>query len=471
MRLVITPEESGRLDAAATEPVDVLMERAGLAVALAAVDLGIGYGSRVIVLAGRGNNGGDGYVAARYLADRGARVVVHSLGEPKDPTGAAASAARRARAAGVRVAPLDAPEPADLVIDALFGVGFKGMVPDVVVPWIDHPAPVLAVDVPSGLDASTGETAGPAFTAEGTVTFHALKPGHLLGEGPERCGPVSVVDIGLNGGNPFLRICEREDAPRPSRARRAHKWSAGSVAVVGGSPGITGAPMLAAEAALQMGAGSVAVICPAALQPTYAAHSSQVMTRGIGKGPRFSGDDADAVLTAAGRFDVMVLGPGLGPDQSEFVARIVRRWQGGLLIDADGLNALEGLGALAERSGPTILTPHEGEARRLVGSAALDAVARLPDDVGVVALLKGNPTFVFGSERWAVTSGGPELATIGTGDVLAGVIAALWSRGLSGEVAARSGAYWHGTAGHDLTRFGTVTAERLAAGMRAYAWD
>jgi NAD(P)H-hydrate repair Nnr-like enzyme with NAD(P)H-hydrate dehydratase domain len=149
----------------------------------------------------------------------------------------------------------------------------------------------------------------------------------------------------------------------------------------------------------------------------------------------------------------------------------VSRWPGGLVIDADGLNALDGLPVLIERSAPTILTPHEGEARRLIGSSALDAVARLPDDAGVVALLKGNPTFVFGSERWAVTSGGPELATIGTGDVLAGVIAALWSRGLSAEDAARSGAYWHGVAGADLASSGTVTAERLAAAMRRYAFS
>lgn len=470
MRLVISPEESGRLDAAATEPVSVLMERAGMAVALAAVDLGVGYGSRVAVLAGRGNNGGDGYVAARFLARRGAHVVVHALGEPKDVDGAAASAARRARTAGVRIVPLGAPAPSDLIIDALFGVGFKGAVPDAVVPWISHPAPVLAVDVPSGLDAATGEASGPVFTAVRTITFHAMKPGHVLGEGPERCGSIGVTDIGLEGGAAHLWVCEAGDAPRPARVRRAHKWSSGSVAVVGGSPGITGAPMLTARAALEMGAGAVAVVCPAALQPTYAAQSTQVMTRGIGKGPRFSPDDADAVLTAAERFDVMVLGPGLGPEQTEFVARIISRWQGGLLVDADGLNALAGIEVLADRSGPTILTPHEGEARRLIGSSELDAVARLPDDAGVVALLKGNPTLVFGTERWAVTAGGPELATIGTGDVLAGVIAALWSRGLSGEDAARSGAYWHGIAGADLAATGTVTAERLASTMRRYAF-
>jgi NAD(P)H-hydrate epimerase len=470
MQLVITPEESGRLDAAAPDPVETLMERAGLGVALAATRLGVGYGSRVVVLAGRGNNGGDGYVAARHLAGRGVSVVVHALGEPKDPHGAAGTAAARARAAGVRIVQLGRPEPADLVIDALFGVGFEGSLPDAVVPWTTSAAPVLAVDVPSGLDAATGTTSGPAFTAVATVTFHAMKPGHLLGEGPERCGPVSIVDIGLDGGEPTLLVCEADDAPRPDRPRTAHKWSAGSVAVVGGAPGITGAPMLTAQAALAMGAGSVALVCPAALQPTYAARTIEVMTRGVGKGPRFAPDDAAAVLDTASRFDVMVLGPGLGDGTQGFVPALLAGWDGPMVLDADGLNALDGVDVLASRAAPTIITPHAGEITRLIGSAKLATVSRLPDDAGVVVVMKGNPTFVLGADRWVITSGGPELATIGTGDVLAGAIAALWSRGLAGEVAARSGAYWHGVAGAALAEEGTVTAERLADAIRRYAW-
>lgn len=470
MQLVITPEESNRLDAEAAEPVETLMERAGLGLALAAIDLGITYGSRVVVLAGRGNNGGDGYVAARYLARRGVSVVVHALGPPKDPSSAAGRAYQRARGAGVSIVALGAPEPADLVIDALFGVGFRGSLPPEVVPWTTSGHRVLAVDVPSGLDAATGQASGPAFSAISTVTFHALKPGHVLGEGPDRCGPVSVVDIGLVGGDPTFRVCDPADAPRPLRPRTAHKWAVGAVAVVGGSPGITGAPMLAATSALAMGCGSVAVICPAALQPTYAAQSVDVMTRAVGKGARFQPDDAVAVLDLASRFDVMVLGPGLGDNQREFVESLLLGWDRPLVLDADGLNAVDGIGVIERRTAPTILTPHAGEATRLIGSSDLDAVSRLPDDAGVVVVLKGNPTFILGSERWIVTSGGPELATIGTGDVLAGVVAALWSRGLSGEVAARSGAYWHGEAGRALAAKRIVTASALAEAMGRYAF-
>ncbi len=247
MRLVITPEESNRLDAESVEPVELLMERAGLGVALAAVDLGVGYGSRVVVLAGRGNNGGDGYVAARYLRNRGALVTVHALGYPRGDYSPARLAAIRAAAGDVKVVDFGEPEPADLIIDALFGVGFRGELPAEVLPWLDHDAPVLSVDVPSGLQAGNGEVTGEAFVADATITFHALKPGHLLGEGPERCGVVDVIDIGLVGGDPELRLCEVSDAPVSHRNRTAHKWSVGSVAVVGSSRGMIGAGVLAAQ--------------------------------------------------------------------------------------------------------------------------------------------------------------------------------------------------------------------------------
>lgn len=464
MRLVITPEESNRLDAAATEPVVALMERAGMAVSLAAVEMGISYGARVSVLAGKGNNGGDGYVAARYLARRGVTVTVHARGAPAAGTPAAAAAAR-AIAAGVTVEPLAAPVPADLVIDALFGVGFRGALPADVLPWIDGSAPVLAVDVPSGLAAGSGEVLGAAFTAARTVTFHALKPGHLLGEGPERCGRITVADIGLIGGEPELRLCEEPDAPLPVRPRTAHKWSVGSVAVIGGSPGMIGAAVLAGEAALATGAGSVAVVCPGGMQAQVAGLAPGLLTHGVGDGTRFGPDAVPAALEYADRFDVAVLGPGLGPSP-DFVAGVVAGRAGKLLIDADGLNCLEGLGPLEARTAPTIITPHAAEFSRLTGEpASYRAAAVIPDKTGVVVLLKGNPTFVLGAENWVVTSGGPELATIGTGDVLAGMVAALWGRGLDGETAARSAAYWHGTAGSNLARHRVVTAVGLVYGV------
>ena len=196
MQLVITPEESGRLDLASSEPVENLMERAGLAVALAAIEMGAGYGARVTVLAGTGNNGGDGYVAAKYLAGRGCAVTVHALGPPKEDHPAAQKAAAGAAAVGARIKDLSKPEPADLVIDALFGVGFTGSLPDVAVPWTELEVPVLAVDVPSGLDCDTGRCASDVFRADETCTFVAAKPGLLAPEAQRFVGRLHVLDIG-----------------------------------------------------------------------------------------------------------------------------------------------------------------------------------------------------------------------------------------------------------------------------------
>lgn len=465
MRPVVTPDEARRLDAASPEPVEALMERAGYGVAAAAIDMGAGYGSRVVVLAGTGNNGGDGYVAARYLARRGAKVVVHALGYPRGDDAPARHAAIRARHAGVEVRPLGPPQVADLVIDALFGVGFHGTLPDPVVPWTEVDVPVLAVDVPSGIDAATGEVRGPAFTAERTVTFHVLKTGHLLGEGPDHCGEVTVVDIGLEGGLPSFLLCEEQDAPVPVRPRTAHKWSAGAVAVVGGWPGLTGAAALAARGALHAGAGASAVICPRASLPVYETLDAGLLKVGVGEGRGFRPEDADAVLEAAARYDVLVVGPGLGPVDPAFLGALVAGWPGPLVIDADGINRLPGPEALDRRRGrPTLLTPHAGELRRLLGGeATASAAGAFAAERGVTILLKGNPTFVFGEERWIVTSGGPELATIGTGDVLAGMIAARAAAGLPLEVAARSAAYSHGVAGRRLAARSTVTATALLA--------
>ncbi len=469
MKPVITPEESARLDASAVDPVEMLMERAGLAVALAAVAMGASYGSRVVVLAGPGNNGGDGYVAARYLKQRGVAVEVHALAPPKTPV--AVWAHQSAVEAGVRVQGLEGAVAADLVIDALFGAGFRGELPNAAAVWTGTEGPILAVDIPSGLDASTGLATGPVFDANRTVTFHALKIGHLIGRGPELSGRLEIADIGLVGGEGDFLLCEETDAPRPVRAHHAHKWSSGSVLVVGGSAGLTGAAHLAARSALVGGAGAVTIACPAALQPIYAGMTAEIMTVGIGTGTRFVPTDVPAILRTAARYDVMALGPGLGPGQEGFVAGLMEDWAGPLLVDADGINVLRSPEELVKRSNPTLITPHGGEFHRLTGVDATYQNAReLAAQTGAVVLLKGSPTFIAGEQLWAVTSGGAELATIGTGDVLTGLAAALWARDLDPETAGRSAAFWHGRAGSAVAQRGTVTAERLATEIGRFAW-
>lgn len=467
MRPVITAAEAARVDAASSVPDAELMERAGLAVAIAAGRMGVGYGSRVVVLAGVGNNGGDGYVAARHLLDRGVDVVVRSLAYPKGDVRTNREMAIAASKAGVPIDVLGDPEPADLIIDALFGIGFTGALPDRVLPWLDHPAPVLAVDVPSGLDATTGLADGPAFRADTTVTFHALKTGHLVGQGPDHCGTVEVVDIGLDGGDAEWLLCEDADAAVPARPRAAHKWSAGSVAVVGGAPGMVGAPMLAGRSALAFGAGAAKALLPGSLRAEGATMDPGVMTDGIGSASLH--DDADTAVDAASRFDVLILGPGLG-DTGEFAATLAASFDGPIVVDADALTA--GIAAtLKARTAPTVVTPHAAEFERLAGEpGSPEAAARFADEHGVVVLLKGAPTFVMGDQRWVVTSGGPELATIGTGDVLAGMIAALLARGMDPDHAARAAAHRHGAAAAALAASTTVTATGLAEEIGRFAW-
>ncbi|MGA7270833.1 MAG: NAD(P)H-hydrate dehydratase [Acidimicrobiia bacterium] len=442
---VVSAAEAGRMDERANTSVDTLMDRAGLAVALAAADCGAGYGTRVVVLCGPGNNGGDGYVAARYLNQRGALVRVEALTEPK--TGVARRAAQAARRAGVTISDLGGPEGDDLVVDALFGGGFRHGLPDAVARWFSVDAPVVSVDVPSGLDPDTGEAPDGSFRADRTVTFGALKLGHLLGEGPGRCGEVSVADIGLGPATePGLWLVENEDAPRPRRPLHAHKWSAGSVLIVGGSLGMVGAAVMAGRSALHFGAGSVGVL--SSEQHTIAVQAPELLS--------YPPDRLEELLA---RFDVAVVGPGLG-DQPQLLEQVLSGADR-VVADADALMSLD---VLARATGELIVTPHAGEFARLSDDqAGPDSARKLAEQIGGVVLLKGWPTYVTdGSVPWAVISGGPELATIGTGDVLSGMVAALWARGLEPVEAARSGAYWHGVAGGDLSRETVVTAERLS---------
>ncbi len=458
MRPVLTSEQSRRQDALADVDPRTLLDRAGLAVALQAAALGAGYGCRVAVLAGPGNNGGDGYVAARHLYGRGAAVDIYPLTAPR--SGPARWAHRLASREGVAVRDWDDPRPADLVIDALFGAGFRGTLPDLS-PWREAPA-CMAVDVPSGLDASTGEAVDGALVADATVTFHGYRVGHLVGQGPDLCGEVVVADIWLPDVEPEMWLCEEADAPLPARSRTGHKWSAGSVLVIGGSDGLDGAATLTARAALRAGAGAVMIACPPTVEEKVRA--PEIMTRAIGESRSFSAADLPQVLALADRFDLVIIGPGLGSaaDLGGFVSGFLEGCGGPVVADADALNALDGPRDLV-REGETVITPHTGEFSRLTGRAAsYQEAASLSASTGVTVLLKGAPTFVMGAARWVVNSGGPELSTIGTGDVLAGMIGAFWASGLDGPAAARSGAYWHGRAGADLQQTRTVTADVLA---------
>ena len=398
---VVAPARMAEIDAAAPEPTDVLIEQAGAAVARAAVEvMGGRYGRRVAVLAGPGNNGADGRAAARRLRRGGVRAHVFSA--------------------------TDAPEilpSADLYIDAAFGTGLSRSYTPPVRARAD--GPVLAVDIPSGLDGLTGEVLGaPVWTAQRTVTFAALKPGLLFGEGPAACGDTAVADIGLAIGGDDVDACalftDGDVEALPAGTGATHKWLAAAL-VVAGSPGMGGAASLACEAALRSGARMVHLSAPA-----EAGVASPIEV--VRSEPPLAAD--------ASRFRACAAGPGLGTDQ-QAAERLAEALSLGLpaVIDADGLRLLcdPAVAAIMDqrRSGsvPAVLTPHDAELEALVGvrpgpdriAAARAAAAQL----GAVVLLKGGPTVVADAHGRVriVSSGNARLATAGTGDVLTGMIA------------------------------------------------
>jgi len=442
---IVTPEEMRAVDAAAAEPTAVLIERAGAAVARAAVAMmGGTYGRTVHVIAGKGNNGADGRVAARLLADRGVRVFVHDAADCPPVL-----------------------SDSHLVIDAAYGTGFRGTwsPPDV------GATPVLAVDIPSGVDALTGEAPGPVLAAQRTVTFAALKPGLLQPPGRDLAGRVQVVDIGLGEG-----VLARSNAWQvegadvaacvPIRATSAHKWNA-ALRVVAGSPGMTGAAALVCSAAFRSGAGMVHLSAPSTFVPTA---PMEVVQRTL-----TTREWADDVLRTITRFHALVVGPGLGREDStaEQVRALVLGATVPAVIDGDGLFAMawsaDGAPAvLRQRTSPTVLTPHDGEYALLhgspVGADRIASARRLAEETGCVVLLKGPATIVAapGVTTRVITTGDARLATAGTGDVLAGIIGALLACGVPAADAAAAGAWLHGRAASHASERGMVASDIVA---------
>jgi hydroxyethylthiazole kinase-like uncharacterized protein yjeF len=484
MEPVLTPEAMARADRRTIDagtPVSVLMERAGRAVAWAARRMTDGaYGRRVVVVCGKGNNGGDGLITARALGRWGMRTHVVEL---------AAGVDRRALERALR--------SADLAIDAMYGTGFRGALEgdaawfaELLAAWR---GPVLSVDIPSGVDGLTGAVQGAAVRADRTVTFEARKPGLVFEPGRSHAGAVTVapigIDLGLDGLDPLpLAMLEASDVERlvPPRAPTAHKWVAG-VMVVGGSGGMTGAPMFVSHAAMRAGAGIVWCGLPGE-DAAHDAAGTEVITRAlpVGADGTLAPRAADAVLANISRFGALALGPGLGADPAirEPVRALVAEARVPLVLDADGLNALNGEfePLLARRTAgtATVLTPHDGEYARLAGQPVGDdrvaAARRLADRAGAVVLLKGPATIVvepavgggpYGARVALNPTGTPALATAGSGDVLSGVIAAFLARGMAAFDAAAAAAWVHGRAGalaaETVGETGVVASDLMSA--------
>ena len=408
-----------------------LMERAGTGLALA-VDR-LAPKGEIAIVCGKGNNGGDGFVAGRWLRDLGRRVRVLTLADDDEHRGDAAENLRRLAGAHEPFAAAALGDAA-VVVDAILGTGFdgepRGAARDAIAAIAALQTPVVSADVASGVDASTGRAAGVSVRATRTVTFAAAKPGHWVAPGKQHTGALEVIDIGIPAGTPVAPTCglitPRVHVLVPERGAPSTKFSSGHVVVVGGSRGLTGAPCLAAEAAMRAGAGYVTALVPGSLELIFELRLLEVMTQGLAdEDGALTAGAVDAALEAVRRAGALVLGPGLGRSDGAFAfARgLAARAAVTLLIDADGLNAHAGaLDDLAERGAPTVLTPHAGELGRLLGRSSEEIAARRLESAReaarrarAVVVLKGDDTLVVAPDGMAAINGlgAPGLATAG----------------------------------------------------------
>ncbi len=457
-------------------PSEQLMEAAGTALAEAVAELA--PQGPVRVLCGKGNNGGDGRIAAGRLRGMGFEVDAVDLFSD------------------------DAPDVLDgwlagsgAIVDAIFGTGFEGAPRASAATAIEAVnrcgAPVVACDIASGVDASSGEVEGVAIEAAVTVSFHGAKLGHRIAPGKWHTGELRVVPIGIPAGAPGEpaggAIGPAVLALAPRRGPRSTKFNSGQVAIAGGSRGLTGAVRMSSSAAIRAGAGYATVAVPAELEPVFEAGQPEVMSVGCPGGDGcLAPASAKAVLRTFEGAAAGVLGPGLGrdPGSVELAREVVGAIEAPLVIDADGLNAFAGqLQRIAAREAPTVLTPHAGELARLlacdseqIATHRLACAREAAGEAAAVVVLKGDDTIVSDGERVAVnTISAPALATAGTGDVLSGMTAALLARGLDPFAAACAAVYAHARAGRAAAvRIGaaesviaTDVIDSIPAGLRA----
>jgi NAD(P)H-hydrate epimerase len=488
---VFTAAEMRTLDARAIRELGIpglrLMEAAGSgAAALIAREHAPIRGKSVVIVCGKGNNGGDGFVVARRLRTQGARARVFLVGGRAEVRGDAAAALARWRGRLEEIttaADLDrlarALAEADVVVDAVLGTGLSGPARGsvaAVIEAIDRPAqagtPVVALDLPSGLDSDRGALLGPTVRAKRTVTFAGLKRSLLLHPAAEYAGAVEIVDIGVpveevrRGVRTWCLEADDVRAQFPPRPADAHKGRFGHLLVVAGSRGKTGAAALAGRAALRSGVGLCTLAVPASQQPIVAAQAAEYMTEAMPETAAGSLSLAarDRLLELARTMDAVALGPGLSldPESQELARALVRELDRPMVVDADALTALAGhLDLLRGAAGPRALTPHPGEMARLL-AAGIDAVQADRIEVArafacehrVALALKGAGTVIAGPDGHVAVNptGNPGMAKGGSGDVLTGVVGALIAREVDVVSALRAGCYLHGLAGDVAAR-------------------
>jgi hydroxyethylthiazole kinase-like uncharacterized protein yjeF len=481
---VVTAEEMRQMDRRTIEdlgiPGAVLMENAGRGAICALWHRFPDLGSRrVAVVCGRGNNGGDGFVIARYLASRGGDVHVYLAASRGQVTGDARIPMEVLGRMGVPIREVgteDALAPSDipwdsygLIVDAILGTGIRseveGLFRELIEAMNRSQVPILAVDIPSGLSADTGRPLGVAVEATLTVTFGLPKLGHFLYPGRRLCGELWVVDIGIprevvEGSSPSCRVIVPEDLRGLISARPpdAHKGHFGHLMVVAGSAGKTGAAVMASEAALRVGAGLVTLGLPRSLNLAMEARLTEVMTMPLPETGwhSISLDAWDEIASASQGMSCMAVGPGLSTkgETPDLVRRIVSSVALPMVIDADGLNALAGhLEALRGAPAPRVLTPHPGEMARLLGRSVREVQEQrigsariLARETGAWVALKGAGTVLADPSGMVelVPTGNPAMASAGMGDILTGIVGGLLAQGLGPLAAMRLGAFLHG---------------------------
>ncbi len=433
---VVTPEEMHVIDQSAPESVDQLIQRAGIATAWRARQIMKGtYGKCVIAIVGKGNNGADGRVAAEYLSSWGVKVRIITTEQATSTI-----------------------PPCDLVIDAAYGTGLKR---DYVSPQSSYP--VLAVDIPSGICGLTGEVLGKPLKADETITFQAMKPGHLLAPGMSHCGAISIADIGLDVSKAKSHVIEDIDIMSwlPKRSVEQHKWDS-ACWVIGGSSGMSGAPFLASQAAQRSGCGYVRMSVPGNQADTF----SEIVGFPISK----TKWDKEITQAEVSRFHSIVLGPGLGRSESAISAlqRLIPTINAQLVLDADALFAIGKNFPLARSEDRRIiLTPHDREFEYLTGHRPikdrLKDVQEAAQQMNAIVLLKGPTTVIAHPDgrSFVVNTGDQRLATAGTGDVLSGIIGGILAQGVSPFKAAAIGAWIHGRASKRCPAVGMIASDLL----------
>jgi NAD(P)H-hydrate epimerase len=509
---VFTAAEMRALDARAIRelgiPGPLLMDNAGTgAAALIARWLAPIRGKAVVVVCGKGNNGGDGFVVARRLKARGAAVRVFLVGRRAEVRGDAADALGRWRG---RVEEVEEPSGlaralggADVIVDALLGTGVSGAARGPVAAAIEAinragagGVPVVALDLPSGLDSDRGALLGPTVKAWRTVTFAGLKRSLLLAPAAAQAGAVEIGDIGVSAeaarrGITTWRLEIADVRPSfPPRDPDAHKGRFGHLLVVAGSLGKTGAAVLAGRAALRSGVGLCTLAAPASQQPIVAAQAPEYMTEALPEtaAQSLALEAKDRLRELARRMDAVALGPGLSldPEAQELARVLIRELQRPMVVDADALSALAGhLDLLRHAAGPRVLTPHPGEMARMLGTTIeavqadrIELARTFAREHGVAIALKGAHTVIGGPDGHVTINptGNPGMAKGGSGDVLTGIVGALLAREIEPAAALRAGCYLHGLAGDVAARergeyamLASDIIESLPAALRALA--